>query len=634
MNTRINNIGEIEMNATFTFDFSLLPEELKFGAKEFATDYNMKVGSGVVVKAYENTHLKVSFDGAKEVRIGYSSKAEFFRGLIKAFHGEETEQKRIINEVTILVECAGGAIVNVATLKRLVRILSACGYTGMLLGITDVYKIKGQRMFGYMKGAYLEEEIQEVDAYAQHFGIEVIPCIQTLAHLSSLFRWPDYYSICDCNDILLCESEETYQLIDDMFAQLSRSFSTRKIHLGMDEAFLMGSGQYQALHGHKDRTEIFLKHLNRVMSLADKYGFNSFMGWGDSFVGLINNIDNKYGITDMSSILGKYADKVTIICYQYSVLDKGYYENLIDDFKKASDNVGFGGAVWRWTGFAPNNQFAVNVAKPALEACIEKNINTVIACAWSDDGGECPIFATLPAIVAYSEISYGDDLQKSFRQIVGYDIEDFYALDLPNIVVENPAPSYRAGYCKTFLYNDLFLGIFDPWVKKEYHEVFEKNIEILKKYLDDKGEFSYLFKTAYALMEAINAKFDLGVKITEAYQKKDKTLLSDCCADIDIALKKIQTFYDFYIEQWYFENKPNGAEIHDIRLGGLMNRMRAAKKRIQLFIDGKINRIQELEEEKINWLPEEEDGNWIHYSKKVGDLLCNGWKITATTNVL
>lgn len=616
------------------FNLDSLPKELLFGAKTLAADHHIEIGSGVAVTAYPFSHLKVEFDGDKEIKIGYSNRSEFFRGLVKAFHFQNVEQERKIKETILLLECAGGAIVNVATLKRLVRILASAGYTGLLLGITDVYEIKGQRMFGYKKGGYTEAEIQEVDAYAKNFGIEVIPCIQTLAHLGSLFRWPEYYSLCDCNDILLCGSEETYKLIEDMFAQLSRSFSTKKIHLGMDEAHLMGSGRYLDLHGYRDRTEIFLEHLKRVMSIASKYGFEDFMGWGDCFVSLINNKENKRGITDMRSILGDFADKVTIICYDYSRLNKEFYEALIKDFKKASDNVGFGGPTWRWTGFAPNNQFSVNVTKAALEVCMEKEVNIVMGCAWSDDGGECPIFSTLPGILVYSELVYEDDLKKSFKQICGYDIDAFYALDLPNIIVENPAPTYRAGYCKTFLYNDLLLGIFDPWVKKEYRTIYEKNLKQLEKYQADQGEFSYLFKTAYALVDALKSKFDLGIKITEAYQAKDKERLSSICFEIDEGIEKIQTFYDVYMEQWYTENKANGAEIHDIRLGGLINRMKAVKKRIGLYVENKIERIDELEDEKINWLGETEDGAWIHYSKEVGDLLCNGWKITATTNSL
>lgn len=615
------------------FDFKFLTDELRCGAEELAAYYGVRTGDGCPVHAYKCNHLKVK-NNADCIDIGYSDTPEFMRGLVKAFNGEDIEEKRAVERLDFLAECAGGSVLSVKTVKRFVRFLAAAGYTGLLLGITDVYKIKGQRMFGYMKGAYTEEELKEIDEYASIFGIEIIPCIQTLAHLGSLFRWPDYYSINDCNDILLCDSEETYKLIDDMFAQLSRSFSSRAVHLGMDEAFLMGSGRHLELYGYEDRTKIFLRHLRRVLDIADKHGFQRFMGWADCFANIINNTEKFVGMDDMNAILGKYADKVTVYCYQYSIIDKDYYIDLIKKYKNVSSNIGFGGAAWRWTGFSPNNKFSVNVAKAAMAGCIESGVKNVLPCAWSDDGGECSIFAVLPSAIAYSECAYGGNIEKAFKNIVGYDIDEFYALDLPNVMKRNPAPTYRAGYAKNFLYNDLLLGVFDTWAKDEFKDVMTENLSVLKNLQDDSGEFGYLFKVAYTLTDAIAAKYHLGVEIMSAYKMKDKSVLSALSDKISVAVSKVRVFYEAFMKQWYLENKAFGAEIHDIRIGGVINRMNAVKQRLDLYVNGEIDKIEELEEEKINWLGKVEDGNWIHYNEEVGDLLCNGWKISSTTNNL
>ena len=134
----------------------------------------------------------------------------------------------------------------------------------------------------------------------------------------------------------------------------------------------------------------------------------------------------------------------------------------------------------------------------------------------------------------------------------------------------------------------------------------------------------------YTLLDALNSKYDLGVKITSAYKNQDKQSLLNCCKDIDVAVEKIETFYDAFMEQWYHENKPIGAEVHDTRLGGLINRLKSAKKRIMQYVNGKIDCIQELEEERIKWIPDNLEGAWIHINKEVGDLLCNGWSLAAT----
>ena len=71
----------------------------------------------------------------------------------------------------------------------MVDILSALGYNFIRLYTEDTYEVDGEPYFGYMRGRYSREEIREMDAYAASKGIELIPCIQTLAHLNSIFRY-------------------------------------------------------------------------------------------------------------------------------------------------------------------------------------------------------------------------------------------------------------------------------------------------------------------------------------------------------------------------------------------------------------------------------------------------------------
>ena len=53
------------------------------------------------------------------------------------------------------------------------------------------------------------------------FGVELVPCIQTLAHLHNVLKWPGMDKIRDSADILQPEKEETYQFIEKA-AQLSK----------------------------------------------------------------------------------------------------------------------------------------------------------------------------------------------------------------------------------------------------------------------------------------------------------------------------------------------------------------------------------------------------------------------------
>lgn len=61
-----------------------------------------------------------------------------------------------------------------------------------------------------------------------------------------MFKWVNRYgAINDTADILLADDDRTYELIDKIFATLSECFTSRKIHIGMDEAYMVGLGKYR-----------------------------------------------------------------------------------------------------------------------------------------------------------------------------------------------------------------------------------------------------------------------------------------------------------------------------------------------------------------------------------------------------
>ena len=81
---------------------------------------------------------------------------------------------------------------------------------------------------------------------------------------------------------------------------------------------------------------------------------------------------------------------------------------------------------------------------------------------------------------------------------------------------------------------------------------------------------------------------------------------------------------DFYNATSLFrcnpENKTQGFDVQDIRLGGLMRRMTICKEMLEDFVAGKIDRITDLEEKQIEIIHKKE--------------LVNEWSRTVTANVL
>ena len=149
----------------------------------------------------------------------------------------------------VMIDCSCNGVMKVEAVKRLIDVLSKMGYNLLELCTDDTYKIESEPYFGYLRGGYSKAEIQEMDAYAKEHGIELVPCIQTLAHFTNLVKLPHYADIVDCSNILLVDEPKTYELIEKMFATLAECYTTRNINIGMDEAHMLGLGKYLQKHG-------------------------------------------------------------------------------------------------------------------------------------------------------------------------------------------------------------------------------------------------------------------------------------------------------------------------------------------------------------------------------------------------
>ena len=159
----------------------------------------------------------------------------------------------------VMIDMSRNAVMSMDGLKRFLPLLKKMGYNCVMLYTEDTYEVDGEPYFGYMRGRYSKAEMKEIDAFAASLGMTVIPCIQTLAHLNAIFRWGKFPR--DCDDIMLTDDERTYELIDRMFATLSECFVSRKIHIGMDEAHMLGRGKHLDKHGYETTISILKRHL-------------------------------------------------------------------------------------------------------------------------------------------------------------------------------------------------------------------------------------------------------------------------------------------------------------------------------------------------------------------------------------
>lgn len=572
--------------------------------------------------------------------IGFNRVVEFYRALgllveeLKSGNPVVITQKPHFDMNGLMLDNSRNAVQTVSTIKRMIQHMALMGLSTLQLYTEDTFEIKEYPYFGYLRGRFTAEEIKECDAYASMYGIELIPCIQTLAHLNQAIRWKAFNDITDCMDILLVGEEKTYQFLDKMLAAVSSMFKSKKINIGMDEAHMLGLGKFLTQNGYQNRFDIMNKHLARVLELCRKYDFKAMM-WSDMFFHLATSGSYYAGDSIPQSLLDGIPPDVSMVYWDYYSEKKETYDTMIKSHLKFNNPVVFAGGAWKWTGFAPGVAFSLHTSGMALESCLENGIKEVFVTAWGDHGAECSCYSTLPTLQLYAEADYGGDLSDKglavrFKTCTGGVLEDFLHLDDPNLLPDNPSP----GACsinpsRYLLFQDILMGLFDKHIEEgKYNGHYAVSSKTLAECAARNPQFETMFLMLSKLSAVLELKCDVGVRLQKAYKTGDRDQLDYLAGQELPQLKeRVLELHRIFREQWMSENKVFGFDVQDIRFGGLLARISAAQDRIGDYLDGRINVLEELEQEKLYFDARDELGSMPHLS-------VNRWPLMVTTGIL
>ena len=543
--------------------------------------------------------------------VRFQEPAQYFRLFNYALHHNNEdfslEEKPYFARRGFMLDCSRNAVANPEKLRSLVRRLAKMGMNQLFLYMEDTYEVPGYPYFGTYRGKYTREELRDLDKYCALFGIELLPCIQTLAHLHSFLRWHNSRPLRDTGDILKVGSKEVYTFIRNLLESLRSCFSTRNIHIGMDEAHMLGLGNYLRENGYEESSVIIRRHTDRVLELCQETGWTPMM-WSDMYI-TANTGGGYYDVKASTDTSGweKPPKELGMVYWDYYNTRKDIYHNMLRVHKALSDRVIFAGGIWNWNGISPNYGKAFCCSRLALEACRQEGIQEVFATGWMDNGAETPIDAIYPGLAVFSFLCFHEDLYEEelstyFRDCIDAELEDFLLLDLldalfkgsgKNLTADNPS--------KYLLYQDPMLGIFDYHLKDTDTETYYRTLaDKLKSKAETPGEYQEFFRFYYYLSLVLSRKADLGIRIKTAYDAKDLSTLKEISEEvIPNIIRNLTVMHTSRESLWFADAKPFGYELLDIRLGGVKTRLESCRRRLQSFLEGKVQTLEELEQERL-----------------------------------
>lgn len=591
-----------------------IPPELKAAiasALELMDIESSENGIGITLQPWTDG-LRVSSPAKGEILIQYSRPHQIFRGLahIKrvARTGTAIEEKPKVNFLSYMVDVSRGAAIRPDTLKRLIQYLALLGYNDMMLYMEDMYELPAYPYFGYQRGRYTKAELKELVAFAESYGLTITPAIQTLGHLAGPLMWPEHAAITDAHACLYVGKDETCQFVDAMLSSVCEIFPTRRIHLGMDEAFQLGKGNRLEKEGFTPRSELMRLHLQRIAELCRKHGLSPMI-YSDMFF-RPHTADGGYYSRDVhipDDVIEQIPPEFTLVYWDYNNCRRSAeametFEHMLAEHQRFHNPVAFAGGAWKWMGFAPNNTFSMLALADQLDCCIEQRIQEIYLTGWGDDGAEASVFANMPAVMFCAEKMYtsrgeAPEISQRFLDIFSVSLEQFLLLDIPNRVPDAPPvpDSWGCNPSKYLLYSDPLCGRADICIRLDYGAFYEQCERQLSAQCGN-ARFGYLFQTLAALCAVLQNKATLPIELRRAYLEQDAQKLRALADKIPQIVDDLDLFIDVYREQWIFENRLTGFESLEMRFGALRARLIGTEKILQLYLAGKIARIEPLEE--------------------------------------
>ena len=573
---------------------------------------------GVTVRFEKSAAMTVGYDGVE----GYikcdriNRFARLFGIFIERYNGEsfEVREDAAFETVGCMLDLSFGSAPTVESIFEFCDYAALLGYSQIWLYMEDMYEIKERPYFGYLRGRYSFDELKAIDDHAYSLGIEAVPCIQTLGHLKNYLCWPEAAAITEGPAImpmnLLPDCEQTYEFVEQMIVNSTAPFRSKKIHIGCDETAGLGLGKYLKLNGYSDQFDLYIRHVNRVVEICKKHCLLPMM-WGDMFVSYASKRGDNYDRDAVISekIKSSISRDVRVVFWHYGQ-HIGCEEYMLDKYFELSGSPIFAGGARSWQSPLTDNYFSLKAAEASLSVCKKKGVKDVCLTLWTY---VTSIYqTTYLALCHFAELSYGnnaENLRERFEFLTGASYDAFMKMSNFNDLYDSEEAIAEASYKGSgrgnrYFISDLLLNVLDKdLIDQPRSGYYKKTADFFREYAEDKSEWNYLYGYALAIFDMLGLKCEIAEKLVPAYGRRDRQVLEEI-RDILLPgylekLEKISRLHSYHKDTYL---RPFGTENRDQVYGGMKERAKTAMRRIGMYLDGKVDKIGELEEQRLPYV--------------------------------
>jgi len=549
--------------------------------------------------------------------VTHSSTSEWFRALGELLRNPELESLEVTPCFAtrgLVIDASRNGVPHVASLEQRIVELALLGINQLALYTEDTYQVEGHPLVGYLRGPYTRAELSRLARFAAQFGIEMFPCIQTLAHLEQVLQYRKRYSpIRDTNSVLLVNAPQTRDFVAALLDSASAPYASPKIHIGMDEPWDLGRGVAFRVGQKNDPRELYLRHLSRVAALCAERNLEP-IAWGDFVLG--QHAFN--GDIPMTRAQWRRIPKnITLNYWHYFSEDEGEYRAGLERFAEHGFEPIVSPALWNWDRFWGIADKAQRTFIPLLRAARAQGLERVLMTLWGDDGQEAPYRSNFPALCQYAEHCFrarprDAEVASMVQALTGDTLVSFLRptdLDCPDAL----ALQKNGNLAKVLTWDDPLLGLFASHLGgrrlSAHYETVGADLRAQAKAAASKNKT--LFRFAAELGTFLEHKADLHQRARAAYLAGNRKALGESTRQASVTIRAAQKLWRAHRRIWLEENKPFGLEVLDLRYGGQIARLQVFRETLEAHLADGTRAIPEFDAKRENYL-----GDYPHHGRK------------------
>lgn len=220
-------------------------------------------------------------------------------------------------------------------------------------------------------GSLTPEDLQALVAYARPQHVEILGNQQSFGHFAHILKHPEYAALRETADVLTPVREETYRLLEDLYAEVCPLLPFPWFNVCCDETWGLGTGPSRDLAAEIGVGGVYVRHLRRVHDLLRTRHNKRMMMWGD--------------------IILQHPDHLDQIPKDTIMLTWGYdarpnFEDQIVPFARSGYEFFVCPGVNNWSRILPDFGVAVTNIQHFVRDGVKHGALGMINTDWEDDG--------------------------------------------------------------------------------------------------------------------------------------------------------------------------------------------------------------------------------------------------------